>query len=170
VAVPAPTRCASRLQLQQLPAALRHLHSSNFTCACIASSGCACQIAPPLPPSSGDLPNLQALFKTGEEGFPCTRFPMMLTAWGKIHAVSEFDAITGDHCDHGSDNAHATGRIAVKTSVDAKTWSAPSYLPLAPIYARDPTVLFIEKIGRLCVVFDAELRSVCCSAWQWQRW
>ena len=133
--------------------------SSNFTCACIASSGCACQIAPPLPPSSGDLPYL-ALFKTGEEGFPCTRFPMMLTAWGKIHAVSEFDAITGDHCGHGSDNAHATGRIAVKTSVDAKTWSAPSYLPLGPLaYARDPTVLFIEKIGRLCVFFDAELRS-----------
>ena len=126
------------------------------------SDGRRAQLTPPPPtppPPGDDLPYL-ALFKTGEEGFPCTRFPMMLTAWGKIHAVSEFDAITGDHCGQGTDNAHATGRIAVKTSTDGRSWSGPSYLPLGPLaYARDPTVLFIEKIGRLCVFFDAEPRS-----------
>ena len=63
-------------------------------------------------PPPADLP-YTALFGnkngTGEtaagQHFPCTRFPMMTVAFGRVHAVSEFDTRTGDHCGKGGDLA-----------------------------------------------------------------
>jgi hypothetical protein len=137
-----------------------------------------------------DLPYI-SLFTTGEEGFPCGRFPMMLEAWGMVLAVAEWTTIYGDHCGKGSDNAHATGRLALKNSTDggsgpphsnlsrtlalakppvpdcsqvmaglrSRSFGAPFFLPLSPLaYARDPSILYIKKIDRLCVFFDAELK------------
>ena len=52
------------------------------------------------------------------QGFPCGRFPMLIEVWAMVIAVSEWTTIYGDHCGHGNDNAHATGRLALKNSTD----------------------------------------------------
>ena len=110
--------------------------------------------------ASSDLPYI-SLFTSGEDGFPCGRFPMMTEAWGKVIAVSEWTSIFGDHCGRGTDNAHATGRIAVKHSADGgHSFGAPTFVPLGSLaYARDPTVLYIEHADRLCVFFNGEPRD-----------
>lgn len=109
------------------------------------------------PTPSPDLPYME-IMRTGEDGFACTRFPMMMEVWGKIHVVSEFTKEAGDHCliKGGGQGGHSTGRIALKTSTDGKQWSNATFLPRGnTAYGRDPTLLYVPTTDQLCVFFNA---------------
>ena len=128
---------------------------------------------PPLPPlcNKGDdddsrVANLTTVFRAGEDGFGCMRYPQLHSVQDTLYVFVECYNASGDHCDASRmgfpvlANCHAYGNVCYKRSLDptGTRWGPLQVVPIngsgTMMWARGHGTLYLPELHQICLHFN----------------